>query len=77
MWKPVVVAAAALAIGGSSIVYAQQHSGGSGGYGDGGPRFEQHHRLSAEDMVAFTDARRRAKGRPRAHARSGEKLAGV
>jgi hypothetical protein len=57
MWKPVVVAAAALAIGGSSIVYAQQHFGGSGGYGDGGPRFEQHHRLSAEDMAAFTDAR--------------------
>ena len=57
MWKPVVVAAAALAIGGSSIVYAQQHFGGSGGYGDGGPRFEQHHRLSAEDMAAYTDAR--------------------
>ncbi len=57
MFKPVVVAAAALAIGGSSIVYAQQHFGGPGGYHDGGPRFEQQHRLSAEDMAAFTDAR--------------------
>jgi hypothetical protein len=57
MWKPVVVAAAALAIAGSSIVYAQQRLGGSGGYGDGGPRFEQRHRPSVEDMAAFTDAR--------------------
>ena len=32
MFKPMVVAAAALAIGGSSIVYAQQHLGGPGGY---------------------------------------------
>ncbi len=57
MFKPVVVAAAALAIAGSSIVYAQQHFGGPGGDGDGGPRFEQRHRPSAEDMAAFTDAR--------------------
>ena len=57
MFKPVVVAAAALAIGGSSIVYAQQHFDGPGGDGDGGPRFEQRHRPSAEDMAAFTDAR--------------------
>jgi hypothetical protein len=56
MFKPVVVAAAALAIGSTSIVYAQQRSGGPGGYGDDGPRFEQRHRLSAEDMAAFTDA---------------------
>jgi hypothetical protein len=54
MLKPVMVAAAALAIGGSSIVYAQQHSRGPSGYGSG---FEQRHRLSAEDMAAFTDAR--------------------
>jgi zinc resistance-associated protein len=57
MLKPVVVAAAALAIAGSSIVYAQQRLAGSGGYGDGGFRGEHHHRLSAEDMAAFTDAR--------------------
>lgn len=57
MWKPVVVATAALAIACSSIVYAQQRFGGSGGDGDGGPRFEQRHRPSVEDMAAFTDAR--------------------
>jgi hypothetical protein len=59
MWKPVVVATAALAIGGSSLVYAQQRFGGSDGYGDGGVRFEHrhHHKLSAEDRAAFVDAR--------------------
>jgi zinc resistance-associated protein len=57
MLKPVVVAAAALAIAGSSIVYAQEHFGGPGGYHDGGPRFEHRHKPSAEDMAAFTDAR--------------------
>ncbi len=55
MLKPVVAAAAALAIAGSSIVYAQQRFGGPGG--DGGPRFAHRHRLSAEDIAAFTDAR--------------------
>ncbi|MGO9697944.1 MAG: Spy/CpxP family protein refolding chaperone [Xanthobacteraceae bacterium] len=55
MLKPVVVAAAALAIAGSSIVYAQQRFGGPSGEGD--PRFEHHYRPSAEDMAAFTDAR--------------------
>jgi hypothetical protein len=60
MWKPVVIATAALAIAGSSIVYAQQRlggPGGPGGYDDGGPRVEQRHRPSAADMAAFTDAR--------------------
>jgi hypothetical protein len=60
MWKPVVVATAALAIAGSSVVYAQQRFGGSDGYGDGGARFEHrhhHHKLSAEDRAAFVDAR--------------------
>jgi zinc resistance-associated protein len=57
MWKPVVVATAAFAIAGSSIVFAQQRFGGPGGYGDGGPRFEHRHRPSPEDMAAFTDAR--------------------
>jgi zinc resistance-associated protein len=54
MWKPVVVAAAALAIAGSSIVYAQQHSDGPD---RDGPRFEHHHRLSPQDRAAFVDAR--------------------
>ncbi len=57
MFKPLIVAAAALAIGGSSIVYAQQQFGGPGGYHQGGPGFAQRHRLSAEDMAAFADAR--------------------
>jgi hypothetical protein len=57
MLKPVVVAAAALAIAGSSIVYAQQRFNGPGGYGEGGPRFEHHYRPSAQDTAAFTDAR--------------------
>jgi zinc resistance-associated protein len=57
MLKPVIVATAALAIAGSTIVYAQQHFGGPGGAGDSLARFEQHHPPSAEDMAAFTDAR--------------------
>jgi len=57
MLKPVVVVAAALAIAGSSIVYAQQRFNGPGGYREGGPRFEHHYRPSVEDMAAFTDAR--------------------
>ena len=57
MWKPVVVATAALAIAGSSIVYAQQPFGELDGYRDG-PRFEHRHRhLSPEDRAAFVDAR--------------------
>jgi len=54
MWKPVVVAAAALAVAGSSIVYAQQHFGGPD---RDGQRFEHRHRLSPEDRAAFVDAR--------------------
>src|SRR5580704_6111936 len=57
MWKPVVVATAALAIAGSSIVYAQQRFGESDGYRDGS-RFEHRHQhLSPEDRAAFVDAR--------------------
>ncbi len=56
MWKPVVVATAALAIAGSSIVYAQQRFGESDGYRDS-PRFEHRHHLSPEDRAAFVDAR--------------------
>jgi hypothetical protein len=57
MWKPLVVATAAFAIAGSSIVYAQQRFAETDGYRDGGPRFEVRHLPSPEDMAAFTDAR--------------------
>lgn len=55
MWKIVVVATAALAVGGASIVYAQQRDGDQAA--DGG-RFERHQReLSPADRAAFLDAR--------------------
>lgn len=54
MLKPVIAAAAIFAIAGSSIVYAQQRYGEHHGFG---PRAEHHHRPSAADMSAFTDAR--------------------
>jgi hypothetical protein len=57
MLKPLIAAAAVLAIAGSSIVYAQQPSGGQEGFGHGGWRAEHHHRPSSADMAAFTDAR--------------------
>jgi len=53
MLKPVIAATALFAIAGSTFVYAQQ--GGYRGFRDGGPRFE--HRLSADDVSAFADAR--------------------
>jgi hypothetical protein len=53
MLKPLVVAAAALAIAGSSIVYAQHLSGPD----RDDSRFAHHHRLSPEDRAAFVDAR--------------------
>ena len=55
MLKPVIAATAMLAIAGSTFVYAQ--SGGYRGFRDGGPRFEHRHRLSADDVSAFADAR--------------------
>jgi zinc resistance-associated protein len=55
MLKPVIAATAILAIAGSTFAYAQQ--GGYRGFRDGGPRFEQRHRLSADDVSAFADAR--------------------
>ncbi len=55
MLKPVIAATAILAIAGSTFVYAQQ--GGYRGFGDGGPRSEHRHRLSADDVSAFADAR--------------------
>src|SRR6204780_5185347 len=55
MLKPVIAATAILAIAGSTFVYAQQ--GGYRGFRDGGTRFEHRHRLSADDVSAFADAR--------------------
>ena len=57
MLKPLVIATAALSIAGSSIVFAQQRLAGPRGDGNFGPRFERWHRLSADDMAAFADAR--------------------
>jgi hypothetical protein len=54
MLKPVIAATAALAIAGTSLVYAQQRFGS---HHFGGPGAEQRHRPSAADMAAFTDAR--------------------
>jgi LTXXQ motif family protein len=54
MLKPVIAATAALAIAGTSLVYAQQRFGNHG-FGD--PGMEHRHRPSAADMAAFTDAR--------------------
>jgi zinc resistance-associated protein len=55
--KPLVIATAALAIAGSSIVFAQQRFAGPKDDGNFGARFERWHHLSADDMAAFTDAR--------------------
>jgi zinc resistance-associated protein len=55
--KPLVIATAALAIAGSSIVFAQQQFSGPRGDGNFGPRFHRWHHLSADDMAAFADAR--------------------
>jgi zinc resistance-associated protein len=49
MWKSVLAGTTALAIAGSSLVYAQQ--------GPGGPDRAQRWRPSAEDISAFGDAR--------------------
>jgi zinc resistance-associated protein len=54
MLKRVIVATAALAIAGTSLVYAQQRFRD---HGFGGPGAEQRHRPSPADMAAFTDAR--------------------
>ena len=78
MLKPVIVATAALAIAGSSIVYAQQHFDGPGGSADGAPRFEHRHRPSVAGYGGFyRRPDRRAQGRSRTYARPGEELAGV
>lgn len=57
MLKPVLAAAAVFAIAGSTFVYAQQRFDGRGDFGDRAQRFEHRHRLSADDVSAFADAR--------------------
>jgi zinc resistance-associated protein len=63
MLKPIIAATALLAVAGSGLVYAQQGpagSAGSGLYADAQHtefRSELHHRPSAADVAAFTDAR--------------------
>jgi zinc resistance-associated protein len=64
MLKPVIAAAALLAIAGSGFVYAQQGLGSQGfggrdgrGFNADGQRTEFRHRPSAADVAAFTDAR--------------------
>jgi zinc resistance-associated protein len=49
MWKSVLAGTAAIAIAGTSLVYAQQ--------GPGGPARGPHWKMSAEDITAFADAR--------------------
>jgi len=49
MWKTVLAGTTALAIAGTSLVYAQQ--------GPGGPGRGPHWKMSAEDISAFGDAR--------------------
>jgi hypothetical protein len=60
MLKPVIAAAAVLAIAGTSIVYAQHRFDERDGFRAGPPwgqRAERPYRPSAEDLAAFTDAR--------------------
>jgi len=57
MLKPVIDATALAALAGSSLAYAQGSFRGDRGFGDGGPRAEHRHHLSAADISAFADAR--------------------
>ena len=57
MLKPVIAATAALAIAGSTLVYAQQRSDGHGGFGNGGRAEHQHRWLSPDDVAALGDGR--------------------
>ena len=57
MLKPVIAATAALAIAGSTYVYAQQRFDGHDGFGGGFRAERQHRQLSADDVAAFADAR--------------------
>jgi zinc resistance-associated protein len=58
MWKPILAGTAALAIAGSSLVYAQQRFGGADRDADRGPPDRaQSGQPSPEDRAAFTEAR--------------------
>jgi zinc resistance-associated protein len=57
VFRPLVIGTAALAIAGSSIVFAQQRYFGPRGPDDFAPRFQHRYHPSAEDMAAFADAR--------------------
>ena len=57
MLKPVITATALVALAGASFAYAEHGFGGDHGFGDGGPRAEQRHRMSVGDISAFADAR--------------------
>jgi predicted lipoprotein with Yx(FWY)xxD motif len=62
MLKPVIAAAALIAIAGSGFVYAQSYNGSPAdadarGFLADAQRSEFHHRPSAADVAAFTDAR--------------------
>jgi zinc resistance-associated protein len=57
MFRLIAIAAASLAVVVPSIVHAQRFLEGAGDDSAGGPRVEQRHRPSTEDIKAFTDAR--------------------
>src|SRR6266516_1494260 len=57
MLKPVITATVLMALAGASFAYAEHGFGGDRGFGDGGPRADHRHHLSAGDISAFADAR--------------------
>jgi zinc resistance-associated protein len=57
MWKPILAGTAALAIVGTSLVYAQQRDDGSSHRRGHGADHSVNLKLSQEDRAAFTDAR--------------------
>ncbi|MGB6534709.1 MAG: Spy/CpxP family protein refolding chaperone [Xanthobacteraceae bacterium] len=57
MLKPIIAATAILGIAGSSIVYAQQQSGGHNGSGHWGHHGQHRHQVNPANFSALTDAR--------------------
>ncbi|MEA2985826.1 MAG: hypothetical protein QOD94_2080 [Alphaproteobacteria bacterium] len=57
MWKPILAGTAALAVVGTSLVYAQQRDDGSSRWRGHGADRSVNLELSQEDRAAFTDAR--------------------
>jgi zinc resistance-associated protein len=55
MWKAIVAGTAALAIAGTSLVYAQQRGGNDGGMRDDGGMMRR--QFNADDLRAFGEAR--------------------